>query len=340
MKKNIINVLISIMALFFAPSVFAQINMHEIYSNKDEIHTLIKNTHKTESNKKIPFMNSVDNLRDLYEKNKKINLQAENKQLLLAIKDKDFEKAKVLIKNGADINTSVQFAPIFNLQNDMDVIKFFVEQGAKLNTRTVDEFGSTLLMLTDNVEIASYLLNNDTGNRASLHIEDINGRTALARACYALNHEKVQLFLNSGIKVFDKEKLSLYLYNVISSNTDVSTPEDLLQVVKILLNNDILYTDYDFIKHINLSINFAYKYKQMELFELLYNAKHDYFIKCLSNMPKVYDENNEYIKTVKLLLNQGADPNYNKDGQTPLSITKKKGNKEIYNLLIAYGAFE
>ena len=329
-KKNIfIIVLMFVMTVCFAPSAFAQIDMNAIQPDIDEIHTLIRDIYKTETVNQI-LIDSMGKIMDL---------QDVDKWLLLSIKDKNFKKAESLIQNGADINTSVKFAPIFNLENDMDAVKFFVEQGANLNTKTADDFESTLLMLTDDIEIAAYLLNNG----ASLHIEDKYGKTALERACNALNPEKVQFLLNSGIKVFDMEKLSLYLYNTIAFNIvpPHHTHDNLLKVVKILLDNDAIYRDYYFVKHINLLINLTSEYEQDELFELVYKAKHDYFMKCLSNIPKVYDKNDIYIQTVKLLLEQGIDPYYKNDkGETPLSLAKKKGNKQICNLLIEYGALE
>ena len=117
----------------------------------------------------------------------------------------------------------------------------------------------------------------------------------------------------------------------------VSHPENpnipnIIKVAEILFDNDAIYKNYYFIPYINALINFTYRdARYKEVFELIYNKKHEYFLKCVSN-----HETNLVIE----LLEQGVDPNFEYKGETALSIAKKKKYKDIYDILIQYGALD
>ncbi len=291
--------------------VFANINTDAVVSDIKEMHNLIKDNIYEEINPSI--------------KSEKEGVM----QVLSAIKNKKFDVAKLLINNWVDINDVVKSAPKFDLQNDMDAIKFFVKNNADINVKTDDGLGSTLLMLTDDTEIADYLLKNG----ATMYVLDDMSRTALSRACLSVNPDKVQLLLNYAVKSFDIENLSLYLYQVAVHHPENADIKDIIKVMEILFTNDYIYDNQFFLGYINAIMNFSYGKDEYEkIFNFVYGKKHEYLFRCISKK----DVNKVFI----LLEREGVDPNWELDGETPLSLAKKKGNKEIYNLLIAYGALK
>jgi ankyrin repeat protein len=115
-------------------------------------------------------------------------------KLIEAIMYQEFDKAKDLIKNGADINyqdeSSGSNALMLACQyNFIDMAKFLIENNADLNLS--DKNGKTALMISAGV--SEDLFNLLLSNGADLEMKANDGTTVFTQACMGVLREKVTI---------------------------------------------------------------------------------------------------------------------------------------------------
>ena len=103
------------------------------------------------------------------------------KALIDAAMDGNFEKVKLLIEKGADIdakdNDGVTALMYVSRAGDLEIAKYLVENGTDINAKDSD-WGYTALIYAaehGNLEIVKYLVEKG----ANVNIKDNHGRTAL-----------------------------------------------------------------------------------------------------------------------------------------------------------------
>ncbi len=123
--------------------------------------------------------------------------------LLRAIESGDKEKAKALIRQGADVNQKARLTgatPLFAacIRNYQDIAELLLSRGADVNVRL--SVGTTILhhmaKYSDNrsLDMVTYLLSKG----AEIDIEDRQGRSSLHYVCENKDHTIGELLIRSG----------------------------------------------------------------------------------------------------------------------------------------------
>ncbi len=124
--------------------------------------------------------------------------------------DANIDIIKVLLNNGADINTQVfnGFTPLISASdgNNIEIVKLLLEYGADINKQTGSK-GTALILaaVKNNVEIVKILLEHG----ADVNIVEITGATALDIAEANNNQKIVNLLLEYGSKESQDDWLPL-----------------------------------------------------------------------------------------------------------------------------------
>lgn len=129
---------------------------------------------------------------------------AEKDVLIYSIEKGDIETVRLLLENGANVNTSDKFkssalslAATTTHPTTIDLIRVLISNGAQINSR--DRFGRTPLFYAQTVEAVRELFNNG----ADLNSRDENGETALMRKSHDRDLTKQLLDLNADIFILD-----------------------------------------------------------------------------------------------------------------------------------------
>lgn len=141
-----------------------------------------------------------------------------SEQLLKAVENRDVEKSRILIFEGADINycdksswNSLMLACIFC---DGEFVGELIKAGADVNYK--DSRGQTALMKAasrGNLEAVSYLLDNG----AEVDARDNDGWTALMKASFLDNEEIINKLIEHGADIRASDRLG---NNVVNLATD------------------------------------------------------------------------------------------------------------------------
>lgn len=238
--------------------------------------------------------------------------------------------------------TSLMIAATFKYN---DILKALVSVGADLNLKSgKNKNNYTALnysILSGNVEGVSILLN------AGASID--NREDYLHNAIRVNNLNMVKLLINNGIDINQIPKNSSSDYNG-KSPLYLSVEKQNTDVIKLLLlNNANINIDADK-KSILYNALISYKKYSSEaeknslnIIKLLLNAGVDIDIRDSfgGNTPLIYAIEKKYTEVVKLLIEYGADVNYeNKKGKKPLNYAISSGKNEIIKLLVDNGATE
>jgi len=275
-----------------------------------------------------------------------------NSQLFDAVEADSLEWVQELIEKGAFVNAEQStITPLF-LVNDVEIAKLLIENGADVNTK--DYYGQTPLFHAEDVEIAKLLIENG----ADVNVEDNFGITLLHYSIYSisgLDVDLAELLIKNGcdINIFNKEdnKINEFFAAVICG--DIEKTENLIkqgidvnvrvrshgitplcyaknvEIAKLLIENGA-----DVNAKNNVGETPLFKTQSVEIAKLFIengadvNAKSNYW-----GTPLFYEED---VEIAKLLIVNGANVNVkNNKGETPLFYAE---DAEIAKLLIENGA--
>lgn len=249
---------------------------------------------------------------------------------------------KSLIDAGADVSKikkdSNNYFILALQEKNIELIKLLLENGANINSVSNDGTSILNFMITsdiDNLEIYDYILKNGMDP----NIKDKDGKTAIM---YAAEKGKLDILKRlidtvARTNICDNEKKGILCHAMINNHYDI---------VKYLIENKIELCMEDKEKTLILTDNIKLAKFLLEngvninaqdsnLRTSLFNAieRNDInFVKFLLE----YTETNSYIEGPNPY---GANPNIKDiNGQTPLMLAIIKGHKEIYKMLLEYGA--
>ncbi|OJH31309.1 MAG: ankyrin repeat domain-containing protein [Wolbachia endosymbiont of Armadillidium vulgare] len=236
---------------------------------------------------------------DLNDKKESKRLEKNKKELFLALKNGNLQKAKRLIKQGVNVNASNEegSTPLHLAAENgyFDIVKLFLENGAKVDDR-------------------------DILNRTPLHLAAENGYFDI-----------VKLFLENGAKVDDRDILNCTPLRVAAENGYFDTAQLLLQY-KAEVNTK------DTSSHTPLYLaaqNGHYEVVKLLLDNGAdVNAKNKKGVTCLH-----FAAQNGHYEIVKLLLENGAKVDARDIlNCTPLRMAAKNGYFDIVKLFLENGA--
>lgn len=127
------------------------------------------------------------------------NVNDVNEELIDASIDRDLEKVKECLKNGADINirSNIEWTPLLCVThfNNLEIAKYLIEKGADVNAKeTLQEHWTPLLSATindiENDKVKQEIIRLLINNGADVNAKNKYERTALD---YAKNKEIVSL---------------------------------------------------------------------------------------------------------------------------------------------------
>lgn len=142
--------------------------------------------------------------------NEKYELNGQSKKEILfnAIREKDIDKVKYLIKNGANVNDKDNsgYTTLINasISNSTEIVKLLIESGADINAQTDNEKETALMSASVNnaLDVARFLINSGA------YVNDIknNGGTALMLAAYRGHLDMVKLLIQSRADINTRNK--------------------------------------------------------------------------------------------------------------------------------------
>jgi ankyrin repeat protein len=249
--------------------------------------------------------NDLDEIEKIIREEPEINLQGKNgnKTLMFLLGRSSFFKERKT-KNGLNI---------------LDITRLFIKKGIDINIK--DDYDNTVLIyaspIYENPEIIQLLI--DEG--AEINTKNIYGITPLMFACNSGNEEVVKVLLNNGAIINSKD-----------NNGDTA-----------LIITCFNFTEYQIAKR------FGYEDGKFPLIDedgeeikrndegdvVFFEKKEDGGTRKITYSLKIKN----YINIVKLLIKHDADLNIkNNEGDSALSIAKRRNYKEICDILIKSGA--
>jgi len=265
----------------------------------------------------------------------KYNIEHYKYPLIVACAFKNYDIAKLLLENGANVNAkndNGETALIIAAQNDhTEIVKLLLEKGAKYDPFYKTNDGFTYLMAFARCGLTNYcqeLLNKG----ADVNAKTNSGWTALMYAAKNGHTETVQLLLEKGADVnaknFNNERTAL-IWAAGKGHT---------KIVKLLLENgaDVNAKDIDG----RTALMYAANNGHTKIVQILIenganvNAKDKWGWTVL-----LYPAENGHTEIVQLLLEKGANVNAkNISGWTALMKAAESGHTEIVQLLLKKGA--
>lgn len=180
--------------------------------------------------------------------------------------------AKILLSNNASINNPAFYPDgwmplhLAVLQEHNQLLNFFIEKGANLNSQTLDsEYTPLILACKMNNRMA---INSLISHVANIHIRGIDKWTALFAACSTCDVETINLLLKNGAKINDLD-------------CDAETPIYQLREYFSNFEKCIIVMVKEFSK---LSIeNFPINVKNLDFINNN-NTASEYFVKCINEL--------------------------------------------------------
>jgi ankyrin repeat protein len=282
-----------------------------------------------------------------------------NTPLILAVRDGNLEKVKVLIAEGADINLCDWYGrtplsrALSKRKLDMRMIEFLVSKGADVNLHPAN--GKTYLQESIRKKgIPEFLINHG----ADVNVAPGSKIVPLNEAIYSKNNELIELLLKKGVDVNvhdnrHRTPLSLAVKSaqlelaevLIAKGADINAFDEngdsLLSWCLARRKNDVV----EFLIHHGADIkatnrygktplDIAIKEENLKLINTLISRGAD--VKSEYLFPAIQKNN---MALVKLLISRGADVNVvSKNGSTPLNLAFFLKKKTMIYLLLEKGA--
>ncbi|MBM7558121.1 ankyrin repeat domain-containing protein [Halanaerobacter jeridensis] len=268
----------------------------------------------------------------------------DDKNIIIAIKNKNSKKAKILLKNSDNFNVNAvddtfgRTALMYAAKNgDLGMVNKLIKKGANVNYKTKEKKGTLRKEVYKGVTALMYAAKNgdvDMINKlieegADVTAKDNMGRTALMMA--VMNPEAVKLLIKKGANVnvkSDKGKTAL-MYAAAARN---------IKSIKILLANEANANARD--NKGRTALDFAVLERDSRIVKrekkiakmLIKNG-----LKSKTALFKSIDK--ERPEVVEILIEEGADVNVRTDdGRTALMKAIGENNSEIVKVLIKGGA--
>ena len=213
--------------------------------------------------------------------------------LLQAVHKGNLEVVKILVDNGADVNSSVSKntrALILAAERDkFEIVKYLVENGADVNLRDYGNTTALMMASFENLEIVRYLIEKG----ADVNAKNNNKYTALSQATLTGHIDIVKCLVENGIDVNSKD----YFDNTAL----ISASENgRLNIVKYLVEHG---ADVNIANELNITaLSIA---SQLGRFEVV-----KYLVENGADVTKK-----------------------NSDNKTPLMLAKERGNSELIRYL-------
>lgn len=252
-----------------------------------------------------------------------------------AIEEMSVEEVKKAISNGVNINNKndrgeTPLIQAIHLQ-DYDVVETLLEAGADVNAR--DCHGQTPLIVAvtrADIEMVRILLDMEP----DIHVKDYHGYTALM---WAKEKKTGNVRRGSGIswvKINKKTEKGI-IPLLINAELSYAIDENDLETVKQAIKDGASVNEKNVCGIPPLCLA-AWGHGNIEVVKALLQAKADIDAKDWDGNTALFYPRNAEI--AHALIVAGATINIkNKKGETPLSIAKKRGNKEIIKLLTCTG---
>lgn len=256
-----------------------------------------------------------------------------NTPLNIAIDKGNINLVKLLIDNGATVNTtnqSVEPIRVAMLKDNTDIVRLLIQYSTNIPI-TIDYDMSLLklaISLNNNLDIIKILI--DTCINVN-HITNFV-TTALIDAVFIGNIDTVKLLIDLGADI-----------NIINNNGDsllhISTRRGNLNIVKFLIECGI---KVDIKNNTNRTpLHIATDTCKLDIIALLINLGADINAKTNKNLTALHIASKYYdnINIVKFLIENGAEIDEINDIQeTPLHVATKYSNTNVSILLIQCGA--
>lgn len=267
-----------------------------------------------------------------------VDTEIENFSLLMMACAKGSRNiAELLVKNGVSINatnsagyTALMFACAVG---NFEIVKLLVENGAVIEIKNAD-WGTAVLIASENgfTEIAQFLQNIVT--QATQNVDVEAGSFMKACECGDIDFVREALKHNKSLaNARDRKGGDTALMKAACNGKK--------NVVKFLIENG---ADVNMKNYIGFTaIHWAFDSEDLSIIELLVNAGADVNAKDITGgFPLSIAAAKGYYDIVRLLLSNGANVNERSNspfgGSSALDMAEMGGYKNIISLLRAYGA--
>ena len=269
-----------------------------------------------------------------------LNSKMINNALFDAVYLGDIDIAKLLIENGADINTQKEFGNtslhLAVREKNFDLVKLLIEYGADVNIKNNADW-TPLHWTASNgyYDVAKLLIENG----ADVNIKDEDGWTPLHEAAFKGNIDIGKCLIENGADPFIKNKNG-------KTPLDICQNDDIRQLLEKYMEE--YHSIQEKIKRNESSIfdndllDSAYYNNLIEVKKCVYSGKFDINVQDDKGYtPLMHAITNHNLQMVEFLVEHGADINLcNNKGQSPLKIAYLYDSKEIAEYLFLEGAVD
>jgi len=325
----------------------ADVNMKNLKTGDSALMIACKN----EDDKLVKCL--VSNKADVNTKN-----DIEDTPLIIAATNGNETIVKLLIDKHANINAINKngHTPLIKAchKENESIIRYLIEHGATIDKKKYD-LSLNIAIKYGNIKIIKYLVEHG----ASINVENENGFTPLIDSCYIGNESIVKFLIDhkanvnmksknndTPLTIACKEGNSAIVKYLVDHGADVNMKGKNDDVPLIVACNEGNKTTTNTL--IQRKTSFINKYKEIDKIK----GKEENYIpiptsdntnkiekKESSNNSSNKIEKEEYDVIIKYLIDHGANVDVkSKEGDTPLTITCKKGNEVIVKYLINHGA--
>lgn len=250
-------------------------------------------------------------------------------KMCLAARDNDVERIRLLVQNGADVNTLIDGETALHaavINNSSDVAEFLLDNGADPNIQGLFNL-TPLHFVGNNQNIAKLLVDHGADVNASSKW----GITPLHYAAKANAYSVAELLISNGAKM-----------NILSGVNDICTPLHYAIRTHAYETAGLLIASG---ANVNLCgwctpLHEAVRADAYEMAELLIdNGANLNILSSEGNTPLHEAVVNDAYEMVKLLITKGANVNaLSSDGKTPLYYAG--ASSEVRRILVTNGANE
>jgi len=210
-------------------------------------------------------------------------------ELILCLSELDYEKAKKLIKMGANVKAKDEEGntPLIIAARNAptEILKLLIDNGAKANINEYNNNGETkgvYASIFNEKNVLEYLIDNG----ALVDLNDYDGQTPLMYAAEYNNYENVEILIYKGANVTRWDKYGKNALMHVLPERDYDNEEEKMKIIKKLVEHGINIkkkdnsnqnsishsahkTSVDILKYL---INMSYNHSEEEIFSYLENA--------------------------------------------------------------------